>query len=100
MGNYLFILRIYDFIMITTDFAIDNVYNNQHNPSFFFIKGYCVYGPSSQQGSLYYGATFYWVNTIDSSQKYIQLPQLFQSAYNSQQLPYVLNGLGRANNYV
>lgn len=86
--------------MIDQNNSLTATYNNYKNPNFFFIKGYCLYGPNPDNVSIYSGASFFWVNTIDSSQKYTHIPQLFQTAYNSMQLPYVLNGLGRANNYV
>ena len=76
------------------------IYTNYRNPNYFFIKGYCLYGANADNYSIYTGASFFWVNTIDSSQKYTHIPQLFQTAYNAMQPPYVLNGLGRANNYV
>lgn len=85
---------------MTPSLNLTVVYNNYRNPNYFFIKGYCLYGNSPDKSSIYSGASFYWVNTMDSSKKYIHMPQLYQTAYNSMQLPYVLNGLGRANNYV
>lgn len=85
-------------MIIDSSYNLFATYNNFKNPNFFFIKGYCMYGPTNV--SLYSGASFFWVNTIDSSQKFTHIPQLFQTAYNAMQLPYVLNGLGRANNYV
>lgn len=87
-------------MIINQNNSLFATYNNFKNPNYFFIKGYCLYGPNPNNVSLYSGASFFWVNTIDSSQKYTHIPQLFQTAYNAMQLPYVLNGLGRANNYV
>lgn len=44
--------------------------------------------------------SFYWSNSVGNSQKISYCSQISQTAYNAYPMPYVLIGLGRANNYV
>lgn len=57
-------------------------------------------GPTTDHGSFITGASFYWINSVDGNIKISSQAQVIQTAYNALQLPYVLGGLGRANNYV
>lgn len=75
-------------------------YNNYLYQNSFFLKGYAAIGPTSDRGSFITGASFYWINSVDGNVKISNQAQCIQTAYNALQLPYVLGGLGRANNYV
>ena len=75
-------------------------YNNYVFQNSFFIKGYAAIGPSTDNGSFISGASFYWVNSVEGNTRVSMMAQSFQTANNALQLPYVLGGLGRANNYV
>ena len=75
------------------------LYNNYLYQNYFFIKGYATDG-KGERGASVPGASFYYVNSIGNEQRIAYLPQLTQSAYKSYPMPYVMTGLGRANNYV
>ncbi len=76
------------------------LYNNYLYQNYFYIKGYGTNGHNSTAGALISGATFYWLNSLGNSQRTAVYSQLFQTAYGAVPMPYVLTGLGRANNYV
>jgi len=79
------------------------LYNNYLNQNSFYIKGYGTTGypgNSNNYGTQIPGVTFYWINSLGNSQKLAVYSQLFQTAYASMPMPYVVTGLGRANNYV
>ena len=75
-------------------------YNNYLYQNNFYLKGYGAIGPNIDKGSYLTGAVFYWINSMDGSVKVSSQSQCIQTAYSALQLPYVLSGLGRANNYV
>lgn len=77
------------------------LYNNYLNQNSFYIKGYGTTGVSTNSyGTQVPGVTFYWINSLGNSQKLAVYSQLFQTAYGAMPMPYVVTGLGRANNYV
>lgn len=58
-------------------------------------------GPNSDVGCLLPGATFFWIdNIIDGTVRVAALSQYSQTAYDGLQMPYVVNGLGKINDYV
>jgi hypothetical protein len=76
------------------------LYNNYLYQNYYYMKGYCTNGFSNNYGSQVPGATFYWLNSLGNSQRIAIYSQMFQTAYGAMPTPYVLAGLGRANNYV
>lgn len=76
------------------------LYNNYLYQNFFYIKGLATDGKSTDSGTQIAGASFYWLNSLGNSQKISIYSQMFQTAYGAVPMPYVLAGLGKANNYV
>jgi len=76
------------------------LYNNYLYQNYFYIKGFATNGPNSEGGTQIPGASFYWLNSLGNSQKRAVYVQLAQTAYGAVPMPYVLTGLGMANNYV
>lgn len=76
------------------------LYNNYLYQNFFYIKAYATNGKSTSRGAQLPGVSFYWLNSVGNSQKVSLCTQLTIASYNSLPMPYVLTGLGRANNYV
>ncbi len=76
------------------------IYNNYLYQNSFYIKGYGTDGRSTAAGSQVPGVSFYWLNSVGNSQKVAYYTQISQTAYSAQPMPYVMAGLGRANNYV
>jgi hypothetical protein len=81
-------------------FVTQAFYNNYLYQNYFFIKGYGTNGFNTSSGTLVPGVSFYWINSVNNGKKVTCISQTIQTAYDSLQMPYVLNGLGRANNYV
>mgnify|MGYP006373823493 CR=1 FL=1 len=75
-------------------------YNNYLYQNFFYIKGYGTNGKTTSKGAQIAGMSFYWSNSVGNSQKVSYCSQISQTSYNAYPMPYVLIGLGRANNYV
>jgi len=87
--------------MVTIDHERTVVlYNNYLYQNYFYIKGLATDGNTLDQGSHIVGATFYWLNSLGNSQKIAIYGQMSQTAYGATPMPYVLTGLGKANNYV
>ena len=88
-------------MMVTVD---DNrtmvLYNNYLYQNYFYIKGLATNGATSDQGTQITGACFFWLNSLGNSQKTAIYSQMSQTAYGAIPTPYVLTGLGKANNYV
>ena len=76
------------------------LYNNYLYQNYFYIKGFATNGAAENTGTQIPGATFYWLNSLGNSQRVAVYSQMFQSAYGAVPMPYVLTGLGKANNYV
>lgn len=75
-------------------------YNNYLYQNYFYIKGYGTNGKTTSKGAQVAGISFYWSNSVANTQKVAYCSQISQTAYNAFPMPYVLIGLGRANNYV
>jgi len=75
-------------------------YNNYLYQNHFYIKGYGIDGIDTKQGSQIPGVSFYWTNSVGNTVKLAYLTQIPQTAYYSYSMPYVVTGLGRANNYI
>lgn len=76
------------------------LYNNYLYQNFFYIKGYGTNGKSTNKGAQVAGMSFYWANSVGNTQRVAYCSQISQTAYTAYPMPYVLTGLGRANNYV
>lgn len=87
--------------MVTTNQNATTVlYNNYLYQNNFYIKGFATSGEDSDAGTQIPGATFYWLNSLGNSQRIAVYAQMYQTAYGAVPMPYILTGLGRANNYV
>jgi hypothetical protein len=87
--------------MVTVNYTQTVVlYNNYLYQNNFYIKGFGTNGVSTDSGTQIPGASFYWLNSLGNSQKISIYAQLFQTAYGAVPMPYVVTGLGKANNYV
>lgn len=87
---------------------ITAIYNNVIFDS-FFIKAMMLSQTNSDQedlgqkmfGANIAGATFRYIVTTLEDQKYVRVAtQAPQTSYNSLELPYSHNGIGRSNNYL
>lgn len=76
------------------------LYNNYLYQNFYYIKGLATNGVNTSSGIQIPGASFYWLNSLGNSQRTAVYSQMFQTAYGAVPAPYVLTGLGKANNYV
>jgi hypothetical protein len=76
------------------------MYNNYLYQNYYYIKAYGTNGKTTSKGAQVPGVSFYWLNSVGNQQKVSICAQITQSSYNSYPMPYVLTGLGRANNYV
>lgn len=85
-------------------FGIRAIYNNMNYDS-FFIKAQMM-SPNSDQdpqyGTILTGATFRYVMTsLDDDNQYVRVAtQIPQQSFDSLELPYVYQGVGRSNNYL
>ena len=75
-------------------------YNNYLYQNNFYIKGYGIDGINTSRGSQIPGVSFYWTNSVGNAIRLAYLTQIPQTAYYSYAMPYVVTGLGRANNYI
>jgi hypothetical protein len=91
---------ILDLIITTNQNRTIILYNNYLYQNYFYIKGFATNGEDSGTGAQIPGATFYWLNSLGNSQRIAVYSQMYQTAYGAVPMPYVLTGLGRANNYV
>lgn len=76
------------------------LYNNYLYQNYFYIKAYGTNGKNTARGAQVPGVSFYWLNSVGNEQKVSIGAQITQASYNAYPMPYVLTGLGRANNYV
>lgn len=76
------------------------LYNNYLYQNYFYIKAYGTNGKTTAKGAQVPGVSFYWLNSVGNEQKVSICAQITQASYNAYPMPYVLTGLGRANNYV
>ncbi|KAL4468178.1 hypothetical protein ABPG72_017159 [Tetrahymena utriculariae] len=95
-----------DFMVNTYENGIYSIrcfFNYIQNDAFFLkalgLNGQCT--TSSCQSSVYYGASYQCkVTTLDTQYKTASGVQLIQSANGALQLPFVILGLSRTNNYI
>ncbi|EAR93627.2 integrin alpha FG-GAP repeat protein (macronuclear) [Tetrahymena thermophila SB210] len=95
-----------DFMVNTFEngmYSIRCFFNYIQNDAFFLkalgLNGQCT--TSSCQSSVYYGASYQCkVTTLDTQYKTATGAQLTQSANGALQLPFVILGLSRTNNYI
>lgn len=76
------------------------LYNNYLYQNSYFFKAYATNGKAATAGTQVSGVSFYWANSVGNEEKVAYLSQISQTAYFAYPMPYVLSGLGRANNYV
>lgn len=103
MGNFHIRVRIVDIIINlnkNNQSVSQSYYNNYLYQNYFYIKGYGIDGVNTKQGSQIPGVSFYWTNSVGNTVKLAYLAQISQTAYYSYAMPYVVTGLGRANNYI
>ncbi|EGR28592.1 integrin alpha fg-gap repeat 1 [Ichthyophthirius multifiliis] len=97
-----------DFFINTKDYSSGKnsikCFFNYISTDAFFIKALGLNGQCNNnkcQSGIYYGATYECkVTTLDTTEKVATGVQLSQSAYRSLQLPFVILGLARTNNYI
>ncbi|KAL4481453.1 hypothetical protein ABPG74_007542 [Tetrahymena malaccensis] len=95
-----------DFMVNTFENGIYSIrcfFNYIQNDAFFLkalgLNGQCT--TSSCQSSVYYGTSYQCkVTTLDTQYKTASGVQLIQSANGALQLPFVILGLSRTNNYI
>lgn len=86
--------------MVNVESGTVVLYNNYLYQNFYYIKGYATNGETNRYGNQVPGATFYYLNSLGNMQKVAIYSQMIQTAYNAMPMPYIVTGLGRANNYV
>lgn len=89
-----------DIIATVGDSSSLALYNNYLYQNSFYIKGYATNGENTSPGTQVPGVSFYWMNSVGNDQKITVAAQISQTAYNAMPMPYVVTGLGRANNFV
>jgi hypothetical protein len=94
---------ILDFIVvINNNGAVSTLclYNNYLYQNSFFIKAYATNGRNTAAGTPVPGPSFYWMNSLGNNQRIAFGSQIISASYDAMPIPYVLLGLGKANNYV